>query len=84
MSHYLQVDFIPPDFDDSADPEGQVHAIARRMFTGTTNVEVFTKIQQWLSKYEVLLIDMSCDYMFGEAAPVAATIYFRFKDADES
>lgn len=82
MSHLLQVD-LPADFDDSADPEGQVHAIARRVFAGATNIEVVAKISQWLSSYEVLLIDMSCDYLYGEPAPVSVTLYFRFKDADE-
>ena len=83
MGHDLQVDDVPADFDDSADPEGQVHAIARRVFSGPTNVAVFAKVQQWLGRYEVLLIDVSCDYMFGEPDPVSVSIYFRFKGADE-
>ena len=83
MSHQLRVDDVPADFDDSTDPEGQVHAIARRVFTGTTNVDVFAKAQAWLSSYDVLLIDLSCDYLHDEPAPVCVTLYFRFKDADE-
>ena len=83
MSRDLGPVDVPVGFDDSADTEGQVHAIARRMFLGATNVEVFAKLQQWLSRYEVLLIDMSCDYLQGEPTPVAVTVYFRFTEADE-
>ena len=83
MTHGLCVADVPVDFDDSDDGEGQVHAIARKIFTGATNVEVFAKVQQWLSRYEVLLIDMSCDYLFDEPAHVSVAVYFRFKDVDE-
>lgn len=84
MSRDLRVEDLPDDFDDSDDPEGEVHAVARRVFMGATNVEVFAKVQHWLSLYEVLLIDLSCDYLYDEPAPVCVTLYFRFKDADET
>lgn len=83
MSPRLTVDDVPPDFDDSDDAEGQVHAVARRVFLGGSNVEVFAKAQRWLSTYRVLLLDLSCDYLIDEPEPVSVTIYFRFKDADE-
>ena len=74
---------VPADFDDADDPDGQVHAVARRMFSGATNAEVFARAQQWLTEHRVLLLDLSCDYLFDEPEPVSMTMYFRFKDDDE-
>jgi hypothetical protein len=76
------VDDVPTDFDDSADPEGQV--TRRRVESHQSDdVDVFAKMQAWLSKYDVLLIDLSRDARVGEPAPVCVTIYFRFEDPDE-
>ncbi len=83
MSRELSVGVVPVDFDDSDDPEGQVHAVARRVFLGATNADAFARAERWLSTYRVLLLDLSCGYLFDEPEPVSVTIYFRFKDDDE-
>ncbi|MEU3272968.1 hypothetical protein ABZ639_19170 [Saccharomonospora sp. NPDC006951] len=74
---------IPPDFDDS-DADAQVHPIARLMFLGRTNAEVFGKVAQWTSVYNVLIVDMSVDFVFDEPEPVQVAIYFAFDDEDSA
>ena len=51
---------LPAGFDDS-DSESQVHPIARKMFFGRTNAEVFGKAQLWASEQNVHLIDAAWD-----------------------
>ncbi|GAB3451463.1 hypothetical protein GCM10027570_28190 [Streptomonospora sediminis] len=73
---------VPADFDDS-DSESQVHPIARRMFFGRTNAEVFRKAQAWADELNVHLLDAAWDELFGEDEPYALTVYFSFEFEDE-
>lgn len=74
---------VPADFDDS-DSESQVHPIARKMFFGRTNAEVFGKAQLWASEQNVHLIDAAWDEMYGETNPYALTLYFSFEFEDDT
>ncbi|MFL1381703.1 hypothetical protein [Nocardiopsis protaetiae] len=74
---------VPADFDDSGS-ESQVHPIARKMFFGRTNAEVFRKAQLWAAEQNVHLLDAAWDELFGEADPYVLTIYFTFEfDGEE-
>ncbi len=73
---------VPADFDDS-NSESQVHPIARTMFFGRTNAEVFRKAHSWVDEHNVHLIDAAWDEMFGEAEPYVLTVYFNFEFEDE-
>jgi hypothetical protein len=74
--YYLQV---PADFDD-ADADSQVHPMARLLFSGKTNAEVFDRARQWVGEHDVVLVDTSWKYMYGEDEPLLLTIYFTFED----
>ncbi|PWV75491.1 hypothetical protein SAMN05421630_107334 [Prauserella marina] len=74
---------VPPDFDDS-DADAQVHPIARLLFMGRTNAEVFGKVQEWTSVYNVLIVDMSVNFLYDEPEPVQLTVYFAFEDEDSA
>lgn len=76
---------VPAEFDDS-ESESQVHPMARKMFFGSTNAEVFRKAQLWAEEQNVHLLDAAWDEMLDEDHPYVLTIYFsfEFEDVDES
>ncbi|GAA4899763.1 hypothetical protein [Streptomonospora salina] len=83
---------VPADFDDSGS-ESQVHPIARKMFSGRTNAEVFRKAQVWADGLNVHLLDVAwdkaelgggaIDEISGEELPYTLTVYFSFEFEDE-
>jgi hypothetical protein len=73
---------IPAGFDDS-DADAQVHPIARLLFSGRTNAEVFGKAQRWVSAHNVFLVDVSWDCLQHEPEPILLSIYFVFADEPE-
>ncbi|WP_225729247.1 MULTISPECIES: hypothetical protein [unclassified Nocardia] len=73
---------IPPGFDDS-DEDSQVHPIACRQFSAGTVAEVFGKAQQWISKHNVFLIDVSWTWAYGEPEPFMLAVYFNFEGLEE-
>ncbi|WP_016700755.1 hypothetical protein [Actinoalloteichus spitiensis] len=75
---------VPASFDDSDDEDGQVHPIARRLFSGATAAEVFEKARRWVSEHDVFLIDVSWNWLHDEPEPFWLSVYFRFEfDEDE-
>ncbi|HWC83827.1 MAG TPA: hypothetical protein VG756_28030 [Pseudonocardiaceae bacterium] len=74
--YHLQV---PAGFDDS-EADSQVHPMARLLFSGTTNAEVFDRARQWVSEHNVFLVDTSWKYMYGEDEPLLLAIYFTFEE----
>jgi len=72
---------VPAGFDDSGDDEGQVHAIARRLFTATSAAEVFDKARRWVARHDVFVVDVSWDWMHDEPEPFVLSLYFSFAPA---
>ncbi|WP_245689344.1 hypothetical protein [Streptomyces chattanoogensis] len=73
---------VPAGFDDS-DAETGVHPIARKLFLGTTAVEVFRKAHEWLREQSVCLVDVSWTLLDGEGEPYTLSIYFTFEPDPE-
>jgi hypothetical protein len=71
--------YVPADFDDS-DADARVHPVARLMFRARTNAEACGQAQQWVSAYNVFLLDVSWDYASDEPEPITLSIYFQFDD----
>lgn len=69
---------VPARFDeyDDGDDQGEVHSIARILFTGRTNAEVFGKARSWLSTYDVHVVDLAWNYLLGEPNPMMLSVYF--------
>ncbi|GAA1652685.1 hypothetical protein [Actinoplanes couchii] len=70
---------VPEDFDDSTDEDGQVHPVARRIFTADTAAEVFGKAQTWIAANQVFLVDVSWNWMHDEPEPFMLSVYFTFE-----
>ncbi|BEL04143.1 hypothetical protein Q0Z83_023340 [Actinoplanes sichuanensis] len=70
---------VPAGFDDSADEDGQVHAMARRLFSATTAAEVFGKAQRWIAQQQIFVVDVSWNRMHDEPEPYVLSVYFTFE-----
>ncbi|OEV05123.1 hypothetical protein AN216_04395 [Streptomyces oceani] len=78
---------VPEDFDDS-DAEPQVHPIGRKLFQGTTAAEAFRKAHEWVAGHDLLVQDVSWDYLYGNDEPHTLSLYFVFdldpEDAEDA
>lgn len=70
---------VPAGFDDSMDDDGQVHAIARRLFSAASAAEVFEKARRWTAQHKVFVVDVSWDWMHDEPEPFVLSVYFTFE-----
>jgi hypothetical protein len=80
MDADMRLEF-PRTFDDSDDPEGQVHPIARRLFIASSPAEVFDKVRRWLEAYEAhrpRVLDVTWDHFDDEAEPYSLSVYLTF------
>ena len=68
---------VPAGFDDS-DDDGQVYPVACRLFAARTAAEVFAKAQQWVSRHDVFLVDVSWTWAHDEPEPFTMAVYFSF------
>lgn len=72
---------LPPTFDDSHDPEGQVHPVARRLFSASSPAEVFDKARRWLVTHEAhnpRVLDVTWDHFDDETEPYSLSVYLSF------
>jgi hypothetical protein len=72
---------LPPTFDDSDDPEGQVHPVARRLFHASSPAEVFEKVRRWLDAHEAhhpRVVDVTWDHFGDETEPYSLSVYLSF------
>ena len=70
---------LAPETPQMPKPRGiAVHPVARLLFRARTNAEAFGKTQQWVSAYNVVLLDVSWDYASDEPEPITLSIYFQF------
>ncbi|MDQ2585811.1 hypothetical protein [Saccharothrix yanglingensis] len=73
---------VPPGFDDS-DDDGQVHPVARRLFSGATNADAFRKAMEWVGAHDVFIMGLDWDRAFDEPEPFTLSLFFRFELPDE-
>jgi hypothetical protein len=70
---------VPPGFDDSDDDDGQVHPIARRLFTAESAGDVFDKAGRWIAGHDVRVVDVTWNWLDDESEPFMLSVYFVFE-----
>ncbi|MEU1799508.1 hypothetical protein [Streptomyces sp. NPDC019937] len=69
---------VPDGFDDS-EAETGVHAVARKLFLGSSPAQVFSAAHTWVSENDVRIADLSWDFLDGEVEPHCLSMYFTFE-----